>query len=243
MASIIVALDLPGIDQALDMVERLGDATDFYKVGSPLFTRAGPPLVRELRGMGKRVFLDLKYHDIPSTVANAVTAAAEMDVELLTVHASGGAAMMAAARAAADAFGDAAPKLLGVTILTSFSAADVEQVWNKEIISMRDEVVRLAGIAADAGVHGVVTSPLEVEALKRRHGAGFLVVTPGIRAPGDRLGDQTRTASPADAARAGADYLVVGRPVLTAADPVAVIESMRAEIGAGDTVVAREAAS
>jgi orotidine-5'-phosphate decarboxylase len=233
MANLIVALDLPGTDQAMGLVDRLGDAVDFYKVGSPLFTRAGPPLVRELRRRGKRVFLDLKYHDIPSTVGNAVASAAELEVELLTVHASGGAAMMRAARDAADGFGDAAPKLLGVTILTSFTAVDVEQVWNKEILSMRDEVVRLAGIAAEAGLHGIVTSPLEVEALKRRHGAGFLIVTPGIRAPGDRLGDQARTATPRDAARAGADFLVVGRPVLTADDPVAVVESMRSELDSG----------
>jgi orotidine-5'-phosphate decarboxylase len=240
MASIIVALDLPGIDQALDMVERLGDATDFYKVGSPLFTRAGPPLVRELRGMGKRVFLDLKYHDIPSTVANAVTAAAEMDVELLTVHASGGAAMMAAARAAADAFGDAAPKLLGVTILTSFSAADVEQVWNKEIISVREEVVRLGRLAAEAGLQGVVSSPLEIEALKRRHGADFIVVTPGIRPAGVGVADQTRTATPVEAMRAGADFLVIGRPIWEAEDPVAVVSAIRTDLD-GSTV--REAVS
>jgi orotidine-5'-phosphate decarboxylase len=230
MAQIIVALDLPSSDLALDLVDRLGDAIDFYKVGSPLFTRAGPPLVRELRSRGKRVFLDLKYHDIPSTVANAVTAAAELDVQLLTLHASGGDAMLRAARAAADAHGEGAPRLLGVTILTSFTAADVEGVWNKEILSMRDEVVRLAGIAAEAGLHGVVTSPLEVEALKRRHGSGFLIVTPGIRAPGDRPGDQARTATPADAARSGSDYLVVGRPVLTADDPVALVATMRRDI-------------
>jgi orotidine-5'-phosphate decarboxylase len=238
MTDIIVALDVPDGGEALAMVERLGAAVDFYKVGSPLFTRSGPALVRELRSRGKRIFLDLKYHDIPSTVANAVAAAAELDVELVTVHASGGEAMLRAARVAADSFGDGAPKLLGVTILTSFSAADVEQVWSKEILSMRDEVVRLAGIAAEAGVHGVVTSPLEVEALKRRHGAGFLIVTPGIRGPGDRLGDQARTATPADAARAGADFLVIGRPVLTAGDPVGVVRAMRDEIEARPREVA-----
>jgi orotidine-5'-phosphate decarboxylase len=230
MAQIIVALDLPASEQALDLVEQLGDAVDFYKVGSPLFTRAGPALVRELRARGKRVFLDLKYHDIPSTVANAVSSAAELGVDLLTVHASGGEAMMRAARAAADTFGDQAPRLLGVTILTSFTAVDVEQVWHKEIISMRDEVARLAGIAADAGMHGVVTSPLEVESLRRRHGPAFLFVTPGIRAPGDRPSDQVRTATPGDAARAGSDFLVVGRPILTAADPAAAVAVMRADI-------------
>jgi orotidine-5'-phosphate decarboxylase len=230
MSEIIVALDLPSSDEALRLVDRLGDAIDFYKVGSPLFTRSGPPLVRALRDRGKRVFLDLKYHDIPSTVGNAVHAAADLGIDLLTVHASGGAAMMAAARAACDAAGESAPRLLGVTILTSFTAVDVEQVWNKEIISVRDEVGRLAGLAAEAGLHGVVTSPLEAESLKRRHGADFLVVTPGIRSPSDRPGDQVRTATPSEAARTGADYLVVGRPILAAADPVAAAESIRFDI-------------
>lgn len=235
MAEIIVALDLPSGEEALAFVDRLGDAADFYKVGSPLFTRAGPPLVRELRARGHRVFLDLKYHDIPSTVANAVAAAAELDVELLTVHASGGAAMLRAAREAIDVDG---PRLLGVTILTSFSAYDVEQVWNKQILSVRDEVARLAGLAVEAGIHGVVTSPLEVEALKRRHGPDLLIVTPGIRAPGDRQGDQTRTASPGDAVRAGSDFLVIGRPILNAADPLAVMASIRSDMDDASRVVA-----
>lgn len=227
MSDIIVALDLPSARQALDLVDGLGESIGFYKVGSPLFTRAGPSFVAELRARGKRVFLDLKYHDIPSTVANAVEAAAELDVELLTLHASGGEAMMRAARAAV---GDDGPRLLGVTILTSFTAVDVEQVWNKEIISVRDEVARLTALAVDAGLHGVVASPLEVESLKRRHGASLIVVTPGIRPAGDGLGDQVRTATPADAARAGSDFLVIGRPVLTAADPLSVVQSVRAEL-------------
>jgi orotidine-5'-phosphate decarboxylase len=230
MAEIIVALDLPSADEAFDLVDRLGDSTDFYKVGSPLFTRAGPPLVRALRDRGKRVFLDLKYHDIPSTVANAVTAAGELGVDLLTIHASGGEAMMRAARDAAAAFGEQGPRLLGVTILTSFSAVDVELVWNKEIISVRDEVARLAALAADAGLQGVVTSPLEVESLRRRHGSALIFVTPGIRAADGNLGDQSRTATAAEAARAGADFLVVGRPVLAAADPAAAMMAMREEI-------------
>jgi orotidine-5'-phosphate decarboxylase len=232
MSEIIVALDLPSSAEALDLVDRLEDAVGFYKVGSPLFTRCGPALVRALTDRGKRVFLDLKYHDIPSTVANAVTAAAELRIDLLTLHASGGAAMMRAARDARDVFGEDGPRLLGVTILTSFSAFDVEQVWNKEILSVRDEVGRLAAIAVEAGIDGVVTSPLEVESLKRRHGPDFLVVTPGIRAAGEGLGDQARTATPGEATRAGADYLVIGRPVYAAADPAAVVAAIRAEIGA-----------
>lgn len=233
MTDLIVALDLPSREQALDLVERLGDAVDFYKVGSPLFTRSGPAFVRELRQREKRVFLDLKYHDIPSTVANAVAAAVDLDVQLITLHASGGEAMMKAAR---DVVADEGPRLLGVTILTSFTAVDVEQVWDKEIKSVRDEVARLAALAVDAGLHGVVTSPLEVESLKRRHGPNLIVVTPGIRPAGEGLGDQARTATPAEAARAGADFLVIGRPVLAAADPVAVVEALRADIEVRETV-------
>lgn len=227
MPEIIVALDLPSREQAFDLVDRLGDSIMFYKVGSPLFTRAGPQFVTELRARGKRVFLDLKYHDIPSTVAQAVESAARLGVDLITLHASGGEAMMRAAR---GAVADDGPRLLGVTILTSFTADDVEQVWNKEIISVREEVARLAGLAVEAGLHGVVTSPHEVESLKRRHGAAFIVVTPGIRPTGNGLGDQARTATPAEAARAGSDFLVVGRPVLTADDPLAVVHAMRAEV-------------
>jgi orotidine-5'-phosphate decarboxylase len=229
MAEIIVALDVPSSQEALKLVDRLDDAVSFYKVGSPLFTRSGPALVESLRKRGKRVFLDLKYHDIPSTVANAVTSAASLDVELVTLHASGGEAMMRAAR---EAIGDDGPRLLGVTILTSFTAVDVEQVWAKEIRSVREEVARLTALAVEAGLNGVVASPLEVESLKRRHGADLLVVTPGIRAVGDRPGDQARTSTPGAAARAGADYLVVGRPVLEAADPVAVVRAMVDDINA-----------
>jgi orotidine-5'-phosphate decarboxylase len=240
MSQIIVALDLPTSELALDLVDRLGDAIDFYKIGSPLFTRAGPQVVRDVRARGKRVFLDLKYHDIPSTVAGAVASAAELGVDLLTLHASGGEAMMRAAREARDAAGPDGPGLLGVTILTSFGAADVEQVWNKEIISVREEVVRLGRLAAEAGLQGVVSSPLEIEALKRRHGADFIVVTPGIRPAGVGVADQTRTATPADAMRAGADFLVIGRPIWEAEDPVAVVSAIRTDLD-GSTV--REAVS
>jgi orotidine-5'-phosphate decarboxylase len=240
MSQIIVALDLPTSELALDLVDRLGDAIDFYKIGSPLFTRAGPQIVRDVRARGKRVFLDLKYHDIPSTVAGAVSSAAELGIDLLTLHASGGEAMMRAAREARDAAGPDGPRLLGVTVLTSFGAADVEQVWNKEIISVREEVVRLGRLAAEAGLQGVVSSPLEIEALKRRHGADFIVVTPGIRPAGVGVADQTRTATPADAMRAGADFLVIGRPIWEAEDPVAVVSAIQTELD-GNTV--REAVS
>jgi orotidine-5'-phosphate decarboxylase len=227
MASIIIALDLPSAEAALDIVDELGDAATFYKVGSPLFTLAGPGFVRELRARGKDVFLDLKYHDIPSTVAGAVESAARLDVRLLTLHASGGTAMM---RAAADAAGADGPRLLGVTILTSFTPVEVEAVWDKEVRSVRDEVVRLAGLAAEAGLHGVVTSPLEAEALRRRHGPDFLIVTPGIRTDTDSPTDQARTATPAAARRAGADYLVVGRPIVRASDRRAALAGILADV-------------
>jgi orotidine-5'-phosphate decarboxylase len=227
MASILVALDLPSGSAAVGLVDRLGDAVDFYKVGSPLYTRTGPSIVHELRSRGKRVFLDLKYHDIPNTVGRAVDSAAALGVELLTLHASGGSAMMRAARETLRSDG---PRLLGVTVRTSFGAVDVEEVWSREVTSVRDEVARLAALAADSGLHGIVCSPLEARAMKRRHGADFLVVTPGIRPTGSDAGDQNRTATPADAVRAGADYLVVGRPVIEAEDHVAVVEAIRTEM-------------
>jgi len=229
MAEIIIALDLPSSSSALGLVDELGDVVGFYKIGSPLFTRGGPSIIRELRSRGKRVFLDLKYHDIPNTVARAVESAAALDVQLVTLHASGGTAMMRAAR---QAIGNDGPRLLGVTILTSFTPVEVEEVWNKQILSVRDEVARLTALAANAGLHGVVTSPLEAEAMKRRHGADFIVATPGIRAAAQASNDQARTASAAGAVRAGADYLVVGRPVLDAHDPLAVVDQMLAEMGA-----------
>jgi orotidine-5'-phosphate decarboxylase len=227
MASLIVALDLPGADEALRMVDRLGDAVDFYKIGSPLFTAAGPGIVRALRERGRRVFLDLKYHDIPNTVAAAVEAAARLDVELLTLHAAGGATMLRAAR---DAAAGSATRLLAVTVLTSFSAAELEEVWGKELMSMRDEVERLAALAVASGIDGAVCSALEAESLRRRLGPRFTLVTPGIRPGGGVAGDQVRTATPAAAARAGADYLVVGRPILTADDPAGTAADIAREL-------------
>ena len=233
MATLIIALDRPNASQALDLVDRLGEAADFYKVGAELFTAAGPAVVHELRERGKRVFLDLKYHDIPHTVSAAVRSAAALDVALLTVHAAGGSAML---RAAADAAAPDGPLVVAVSLLTSLSTSDVEEVWGRSIPALRGEVDRLAALAHDCGLHGVVASPLEVESLKRRHGPGFVVVTPGVRHEGAATDDQSRTASAAAAARAGADYLVVGRPVHASTDPVAALKALREEIGLADRV-------
>ncbi len=227
MSTTIVALDLPTADEAISLVDRLGEAIGWYKVGAPLFTRSGPAVIEELHARGKRVFLDLKYHDIPNTVAQAVEAAAELGVAMLTLHAAGGASMLRAAR---EAVGSDGPRLLGVTLLTSFTAEDIEQVWDKELRSMREEVARLAALAAECELDGVVASALEAEALKRRHGEDFLVVTPGIRPAGSLVGDQVRTATPAEAVRAGSDFLVVGRPVIAAPDPVAAASRIEAEM-------------
>ncbi len=222
MPDVAVALDVPSADRALALVDALGEPGDYYKVGLELFTRAGPDVVEAIQERGKRVFLDLKLHDIPNTVAGAVRAAASLGVDLLTVHASGGPAMLAAA---AEAAGDDV-RLVAVTILTSFSADDVEATWDRPILSLRDEVVRLAGLASAAGVHGVVASPLEAEVLKRRFGQGLFVVTPGIRLAEGERHDQARVATPAAAARAGADVLVVGRAVTAAPDPAAALRAV-----------------
>jgi orotidine-5'-phosphate decarboxylase len=228
MAHVIVALDFASGSDALRLVERLGDDADFYKVGLELYTRAGPALVRDLIERRKRVFLDLKLHDIPNTVTGAVRAARDLGVELLTIHTAGGRAMMEVAVAAAE--GDL--KLLGVTLLTSLSPSDIEGAWGRSIDSLREEVVRLATLARQSGVQGVVASPQEAEAIRRRLGRELLIVTPGIRLPGGDTHDQARFATPAEAARAGADYLVVGRAVTAAADPVAALERVRGSLEA-----------
>jgi orotidine-5'-phosphate decarboxylase len=224
VAEVIIALDVSSAPDALRLVDTLGEAGTFYKVGFELFTRAGPDVVRELRRRGKRVFLDLKLHDIPNTVSEAVRAASDLEVDLLTLHTMGGRSMLEGAaetaKEAARTGGRSEPvKLLGVTVLTSLSANEVETTWDRSILSLRDEVVRLGGLAASCGLQGVVSSVLEVRALKRQLGQEFLVVTPGIRLSGGESHDQARVATPAAAARAGADYLVVGRAVTAASDP------------------------
>jgi len=226
MAGIIVALDHGSQEEALALVDRLGGSGTFYKVGLELYTRAGPSVVEALRMRGKRVFLDLKLHDIPNTVAGAVRAASALDVELLTVHVSGGTSMLEAAREASMG----GVRLLGVTVLTSLAATEVEAVWGREINSIRDEVARLAELAHQCGIDGVVASALEAGWIRRTLGPERLIVTPGIRPAGADQGDQKRVATPASAVEAGADYLVVGRPVTKAADPALVLDALLAEV-------------
>ena len=214
MAEIIIALDLPG-DGARRLLDRIPEAR-WVKVGSILFAREGPALVRELVARGLQVFLDLKWHDIPNTVAGAVEAARDLGVAMATVHTLGGEAMMAsAARAAGDGLG-----IVGVTVLTSHRAESYSAAVGRGTTAvLMDEVGRLAHSARAAGLRGVVCSPVEVVTVRSQVAPGGWIVVPGIRRAGDQAGDQVRTAAPGEAARAGATHLVVGRPILTAADP------------------------
>jgi orotidine-5'-phosphate decarboxylase len=235
MAEIIIALDYPESGPALDLVDRVGADADFYKVGLELYTRSGPEIVQALASRGKRVFLDLKLHDIPNTVAGGVRSAAEHGVDLLTVHAAGGPSMLAraaeAAREAAESGGHRV-RIVAVTVLTSLPAFEVEEIWGRTVDSVRDEVLRLASMAGEAGIDGVVSSALEAEALRHVLGPDALLVTPGIRPAGAETHDQARVATPALAVAAGASHLVVGRSITQAADPRSAYRAIAEEAAA-----------
>jgi orotidine-5'-phosphate decarboxylase len=226
----IVALDVASKEAALGLIDDLGDLNDFYKIGAELFTACGPSVVREIRSRGAEVFLDLKYHDIPNTVAGAVRSAAALGARLVTVHASGGQAML---RAAVDAAGDADRcAVLAVTLLTSFEGPEVATIWGRDRdLRIGDEVLRLAELASESGAAGVVCSGKEASAVKRRFGSSLAVLIPGIRLAGGAPHDQARTATPADAVSAGADYVVVGRAVSAAPDRRAAMREIRAQLG------------
>lgn len=226
MSRVIIPLDVPTAADAFSLVDRLGEQATFYKVGLELYTRAGPAVVEELVERDKRVFLDLKLHDIPTTVARAAAVASELGVDLLTVHVAGGPTMLEAA--AEGRSGELA--LLGVTVLTSLSPDEMGTVWDREIRSVREEVGRLARIASDADMNGVVASALEASWLRSQLGDDFLIVTPGIRPAGSSTDDQNRVSTPADAVRAGSDYLVIGRPITRAPDPAAALVAVLEEI-------------
>lgn len=215
MAELIVAFDVASGTEALHLADQL-PGLRWVKLGPVLHVREGPALVREFTTRGVRVFLDLKWHDIPNAVAGAVTAARELGVSLATVHCLGGRAMIEAAVAAA---GDL--PLVGVTVLTSHDATAFAQILGSEVPDLGFEVERLARTAVDAGLRGIVASGDELGRLRATLGPNPWIVVPGIRMPGDSAGDQVRTVSPADAVRRGATHLVVGRPVTAARDPAA----------------------
>lgn len=218
----IVALDFWMAEGALQMVELLGTRCDFYKVGSELFTVAGPSIVRQLVARGKKVFLDLKFHDIPNTVEKAVAAAAELGASIVTVHASGGDRMM---RAAVENAGPTC-EVFAVTVLTSLTRTDLAAVRGGDLMSddLTADVMRMAVVAAKAGVAGVVSSGLEAPMLRDRFGPTLKLLVPGVRLPGDDRDDQSRVVTPAQAAQAGASYVVLGRTVTSAADPASAMD-------------------
>jgi orotidine-5'-phosphate decarboxylase len=226
---LIVALDFPQADAALSLIERLDGACRWFKVGLELYLAAGEAIVTELRRRGLSVFLDLKFHDIPNTVAAAVRAAERLGVGMLTVHAAGGPAML---RAAAEAAGEsaAAPLLLAVTVLTSMDSAELSSIGIEAPPAVQAQ--RLAKMASACGIHGYVCSAQEAAALRSGLGRQAVLVTPGIRPHGEDAGDQKRVTTPADAIDAGADYLVVGRPITRAADPAAAARAILSEIEA-----------
>ena len=216
---LIIALDVETFDEAKKLVESLGDSVDIYKVGSQLFTAYGPEVIKYLERQGKKVFLDLKFHDIPNTVAKAVESAVGLGVFMLTIHTQGGKEMMEAAAAAARKKSPR-PLVVGVTVLTS----------DTETVATSQTVLQRARLALASGLDGVVASPQEVVLLRRELGPNFIIVTPGIRPASASADDQKRIATPKDAIKSGSNYLVVGRPVVKAADPRQAAQNILSEI-------------
>ncbi|WP_303293620.1 orotidine-5'-phosphate decarboxylase [Marinobacter sp. ST-43] len=225
---IIVALDFPSKNPALALADQLDPAKCRLKVGKELFTRSGPDLVKALQSRGFDIFLDLKFHDIPNTTSAAVVAAAELGVWMVNVHASGGEKMMVACRERLEAFGNDRPLLIAVTVLTSMSDEDLAGIGITG--SAEAHVSRLATLTKNSGLDGVVCSAQEAPRLKAEQGSDFQLITPGIRPLTADKGDQQRIMTPTDALKAGSDYLVIGRPITQAPDPLAALESIHAEV-------------
>ena len=229
---IIVAVDVSHPDAALELARRLAPVVGAFKIGKELFVSAGPDIVRRIREAGGSVFLDLKFHDIPNTVAKAVEAAVRLDVQMLTIHTSGGLAMMQAAQRAAEEAalrtGKTQPLVLGVTVLTSLNTNDLAEVGVPHDVGA--QVERLASLAARAGLGGLVCSPLEITRLRQFLPAAMQLVTPGIRPADSPADDQKRTLTPAEALAAGANWLVIGRPICAAPDPRAAAEKILASL-------------
>ena len=225
-ARAIVAIDVPGSTEAESLLERLGPEADFVKIGSELYTAEGPAVVRRMRADGRDVFLDLKWHDIPNTVRSAARRAAKLDVRLVTVHASGGRAMIeAAVEGAGNACG-----VMAVTVLTSLDSAALSEALGRPVAKMQDEVLRLADLARKAGAHGIVCSGAEVGAVRARFGERLAPLVPGIRMAGGASHDQARVITPSAAQAAGARYLILGRSVTAAADPAVAMARVLAEL-------------
>jgi orotidine-5'-phosphate decarboxylase len=221
---LIIALDVNSSLQAQQIVQSVGDSASTFKVGKQLFTAEGPQIVRDLVAAGKKVFLDLKFHDIPNTVSSAVRQAVELRVAMLTVHASGGSKML---KAAAEAAGDKT-LVLAVTVLTSLSDEDLSEIGIAG--NVQAQVLRLGALARASGIRGLVASAHEARELRRELGEDFAVVTPGVRPTGTEKGDQARVLTPADALRAGASHIVVGRPITEAANPATAAREILAEL-------------
>jgi len=230
---LIVALDVSSAARARQIVQSIGDAANTYKVGKQLFTAEGPEIVRQLVSSGRKVFLDLKFHDIPTTVAAAVKQAAEMGISMLTVHASGGAKML---KAAADcaAQSHSRPTVLAVTVLTSLTDADLRELGMPGTVLT--QVLRMGSLALSAGCGGLVASAHEARELRRKLGEKFIIVTPGVRPAGSGAGDQARVLTPREAVDAGSTYLVVGRPILAATDPAEAAKRITREMETEVTV-------
>jgi len=232
---LIFALDVGSLEEAGKLVEQLHDAVGMFKVGKQLFMRTGPRIIEHIHARSAEVFLDLKFHDIPRTVARASMEATRLGVAMFDVHASGSAEMMrqtvSAVRRVCRTEHLRRPRMLAVTVLTSLQAPDLKAIGVKGRVA--DQVVRLARLAEEAGMDGVVASPQEIEAIRRTCSPRFLVVTPGVREAGADRGDQKRTLGPAEAIARGADYIVMGRPIREAPDPRAKAQEVVAEIAAG----------
>lgn len=227
---LIVALDLPSAQELTGILRRLPDTVRWFKVGLELFTAEGPAVLKLLREYNKKIFLDLKLHDIPNTVARAVSAAARLEVNMLTLHACGGRAMLQAAADAGRSAARPAPLLIAVTTLTSLNQSDLQEIgFNR---TLNDHALALGRLALDSGMDGLVASVLETQHLRAEFGTKPVLVTPGIRPAGAETGDQKRIATPAMAAQSGSNFLVVGRPILAAADMAAAAQAILHEIAA-----------
>ena len=224
---LILALDLEDRDSAIELLQRAGDELRWVKIGLQMFTRYGPDYVREIADLGKRIFLDLKLHDIPNTVAKAIGSISQLPIDMLTIHTCGGKEMMRKAVASQQ---ETAPhlKLLGVTVLTSMDGASLNEIGLSR--TPEEQVLSLANLAEEAGMSGLVCSPHEVGKIHAIHGDSFALVTPGIRPTGSEAGDQKRVMTPSEAARSGSDFIVVGRPIYQATNPQEVVSRIRDEL-------------